>query len=166
MANRPPRLRDFWYTGQLRYFLTICGNSRTPVFTNDIAARYVIAQFLLCAKAHGFEVLAYCAMPDHFHGLVIGLTDSSNLKVLVQAFKRDTGYWWKQQKRGRLWQEGFHDRVLRDEDMNEAVIRYILMNPVRAGIVADARDYPYLGAENYDVPTLLESSFFWAPPWK
>ena len=167
MANRPQRLRDFSYVGQHRYFLTICVKERAPVFTNDSVARFVIAQFLLCANVHGFEVLAYCAMPDHFHALVIGLTDTSDLRALLHAFKRDTSYWWKQQgPNGSLWQEGFHDRVLREHDVNEAVIRYILMNPVRARIVADPRDYPYLGAEKYDVPTLLESSFLWTPPWK
>ena len=56
--------------------------------------------------------------------------------------------------------------MLRERDVNEAVIRYILLNPVRADLVNDPRDYPFLGAEKYDVATLLQSSFFWTPPWK
>jgi hypothetical protein len=40
------------------------------------------------------------------------------------------------------------------------------MNPVRAGIVTDPREYPYIGADKYDVQMLLESAFFWTPPWR
>ena len=168
MANHPPRLQDFSYVGQYRYFLTICVNHGEQIFTNDTVARFVIAQFLQCAGAFGFEVLAYCAMPDHFHALVEGLTETSDLQEFLRIFKQRTSHWWKHQQPGRtgLWQTSFYDRVLRDQDVNEGVIRYILMNPVRAGLVADPREYPYLGAEKYDVQTLLESSFFWEPPWK
>ena len=168
MANHPPRLKDFSYIGQYRYFLTICVNHGAPIFTNDTVARFVVAQFLLCAKTHGFEVLAYCAMPNHFHALVVGLTDTSDLKEFLRAYKQATGHWWKhdQGNRGSLWQTSFHDRILREEDVNEGVIRYMLMNPVRARLVQDPREYTYLGAEKYDVQTLLESSYFWTPPWK
>jgi putative transposase len=168
MANHPPRLEDFSYVGQYRYFLTICVNHGARVFTDDTAARFVITKFLQCAQAQSFEVLAYCAMPDHFHALVVGLTDTSDLKEFVRHYKQTTGHWWKhdQGHRACLWQTSFHDRILRDEDRNDGVIRYILMNPVRARIVEDPRDYEYLGAEKYDVQSLLEASCFWAPPWK
>ena len=106
-------------------------------------------------------------MPDHFHALVVGVSDSSNLLAFLRIYKQVTSYWWKQNGRHRkgLWQTSFYDRVLREEDPNEGVIRYLLMNPVRAGIVEDPRQYPYLGAEKYDVQTLLESACFWSPPW-
>ena len=56
--------------------------------------------------------------------------------------------------------------MLREQDPTEGVVRYILLNPVRAGLVRDAREYPLFGSSKYDVETLLESSFFWEPPWK
>jgi REP element-mobilizing transposase RayT len=106
-------------------------------------------------------------MPDHFHGLVTGLTAASNLRQLVPRWKQVTGYWWRRQGHaGTLWQRGYFDRVLREDDDNESVIRYILMNPVRAGLVVDARDYPFMGASKYDTTTLVESAWFWTPPWK
>ena len=70
-------------------------------------------------------------------------------------------------KRGsRLWQEGFHDRILRDNDPTEGVVRYILENPVRAGLVDDPRAYPLIGSANFDIDMLLESAMLWRPPWK
>ncbi len=106
-------------------------------------------------------------MPDHVHVLMVGLVDTANLPRVVKAWKQKTGLWWKQGGHGTsLWQEGFYDRILREDDVTEGVIRYILLNPVRAGLASDPRDYPYLGAMKYDVQTLLESSCFWTPPWK
>jgi REP element-mobilizing transposase RayT len=167
MSGRPPRLTEFNYRGQWRYFLTICVNQRAPAFDDETFARHVIQQFLRIAVAEKFAVLAYCAMPDHFHALVIGLADDSDLIRFRKGFKQCTDYRWKQAGHLRpLWQRGYHDRILREDDVNDAVIQYILLNPVRANLVSDPREYPFLGAEKYDVATLLESSFLWAPPWK
>ena len=47
--------------------------------------------------------------------------------------------------RGRLWQRGYYERVLRDEDHTRDVIRYILQNPVRAGLAKSPDEYPFLG---------------------
>jgi putative transposase len=45
---------------------------------------------------------------------------------------------------GRLWQDGYHDRIVRhDEDLAQ-YIDYIVQNPIRAGLVQHASDYPYV----------------------
>ena len=44
---------------------------------------------------------------------------------------------------GPLWQGGYYERVLRREEKTETVVRYILDNPVRAGLVDRAEEYPY-----------------------
>jgi putative transposase len=168
MANHPPHLEGFSYTGQHRYFLTICAHRREPVFTASPVACFVIDQLLRSAKAKTFEVLAHGVMPDHLHALVVGLTPASDVKEFVRSYKQHTGHWWKHEhgQSSPLWQASYYERVLRDEDRNEGVIRYILMNPVRAGLVNDPREYPYLGAEKYDVQALLDGYYFWMPPWK
>jgi putative transposase len=167
MSNRPPRLPDFSYVGQYQYLLTICVHLREPVFTCHSAARLVIDLFLQFASEEKFEVLAYCAMPEHVHFYVVGLEDSSDCRRLVNRWKQKTGLWWKQQSHAEaLWQRGFHDRIIREGEPIDGVIRYVILNPVRAGLVADARDYPYSGASGYDINTLLESSSFWSPKWK
>ena len=167
MSNRPPRLPDFSYVGQYQYLLTVCVHLREPVFTSHLAARLVIDLFLQFASEEKFEVLAYCAMPDHVHFYVVGLEDSSDCRRLVNRWKQKTGLWWKQQSHAeRLWQRGFHDRIIREGEPVDGVIRYVILNPVRASLVADAREYPHSGASGYDINTLLESSSFWSPSWK
>lgn len=48
--------------------------------------------------------------------------------------------------RRRLWQPGFHDRVLRAEDDLVAVARYVVANPIRAGLSRSFGGYPFRDA--------------------
>ena len=107
-------------------------------------------------------------MPDHFHALVAGRSEDCLLRPYLNRCKQHTGYEWKhrRQHRTRLWQEGYYDRILRDKDPNEGVVRYILENPVRAGLVDDVREYPLVGAADYSIDELLETAVSWRPPWK
>jgi putative transposase len=45
-------------------------------------------------------------------------------------------------ERGSLWQDGFHDHAIRREEDLRAIARYVVFNPVRAGLVRSLRDYP------------------------
>lgn len=56
---------------------------REPVFTSPEAARFVIDLFVQFASEEQFDVLAYCAMPDHVHFYVVGLDDSSDCRRLM-----------------------------------------------------------------------------------
>ncbi|MNE68641.1 hypothetical protein D3C80_1643130 [compost metagenome] len=47
---------------------------------------------------------------------------------------------------GRLWQKGFHDHALRREEDVKAVARYVVANPLRAGLVEKLADYPFWDA--------------------
>ena len=54
-----------------------------------------------------------------------------------------------------LWQPSFHDRVLRDDESDLHVLRYILWNPVRAGLVERPEDYPFLGSTTHSVSEIV-----------
>ncbi len=45
-----------------------------------------------------------------------------------------------------MWQKGFHDHAIREEEDLRAVARYVVANPVRAGLVQSVRDYPHWDA--------------------
>jgi putative transposase len=94
-------------------------------------------------------------MPDHLHVLVEGLQESSDLEAFAKHFKQLTGFRYKRATGRRLWQEGYYDRVLRkDEDLEDAA-RYVLGNPVRAGLVQHPLDWPHLATERYSLRELL-----------
>ncbi|MBI2189477.1 MAG: transposase [Acidobacteria bacterium] len=98
------------------------------------------------ADEEQFAVLAYCFMPDHVHLVVGGTHETSDLRRFVKVSKQRVAHALNTARRiSPTWQEGFYERVLRSAEATDVVIRYVLDNPVRAGMVAKAEDYPYSG---------------------
>jgi len=82
-------------------------------------------------------------MPDHLHLLVQGLSGQSDLKRCISRFKQMSGYRFKRRYGKQLWQPSYYDHVLRKGEDIATVMKYILLNPVRAGLAEDFREYPY-----------------------
>jgi REP element-mobilizing transposase RayT len=102
----------------------------------------LVAEF---KRAHGSGLvnsLAWVVMPDHFHWLV--QLNNTPLSRVIGAIKARctrsvnsrTG------TSGPLWQSGFHDRAIRDNEDLLPFARYIIANPLRAGLVDRIGDYP------------------------
>ena len=113
-------------------------------------------QFLQTAGLESFEILAYCFMPDHLHTLVGGLTEDADLRRFVRLAKQRAGYAFARERHERLWQESFFDRTLRQEDALGDVIRYLINNPVRAGLVEAPAAYRFWGSQTYTREEILE----------
>ena len=64
---------------------------------------------------------------------------------------------WKRENASTLWQRSYFEHVLRDEEDTIGVAKYILENPVRAGLVERPEAYPYLGSMTVSVEELLYS---------
>jgi len=138
-----PRLRDFDYIGPYAYFLTILTKKRDAHFKEAQIVSHLINILLETAKSEGFDVLAYCFMPDHLHILVMGRDGKSDLKRFMGLFKQKAGYWFKKINNKSLWHISYYDHVLRKEESIESVITYMLENPVRKGLVLDFKEYPF-----------------------
>ena len=90
-------------------------------------------------------------MPDHVHLIVTPLIDEaesavSTLAEIMGAIKGTSSHAINRRlgQRGRVWQEESFDRVLRSSEKLDEKIAYVLANPVRKGLVAEARDYRWL----------------------
>lgn len=88
-------------------------------------------------------------MPDHVHLLLEGRTDGSAIEQSVVRGKQLSGYWFQKQHGHRLWQKSSWDRAIRDDQDALRVIRYIVANPVRAGLVVRPSAYPFAGSGHY-----------------
>jgi putative transposase len=152
-----PRLKTFDYLGLYRYSLTICTVRRHAAFTEDAAVASALVQLRRTADAQSFAVIAYCFMPDHAHVLVEGTADSSDLREFVRIFKQRSAYQWKRAHGSTLWQRDYFEHVLRADEDTTAVARYILANPVRAGLAAAPNEYPFVGSLTMDLADLIES---------
>lgn len=118
------------------------------------------------AASHGFSVYAYCVMPDHVHALVMGLGATSDLLMFIKILKQKTGYQFQRKSHSSLWQKRFYDHILRERDSVERVAAYIWMNPVRAGLCKEAREYPHSGSFVLDWTRESAPVEAWVPPWK
>ena len=139
-----PYCPTFGYVGRHAYFLTFVTFERIVLFTRAEDVELVWAQFVRAAREQQFEVIVCGFMPDHTHLVVDGRTDDSDLKKFVKAAKQYSGFCYASAHDGaRLWQKGFNDRIIRNRDELAGRVRYVLDNPVAAGLVERSEDYPY-----------------------
>jgi REP element-mobilizing transposase RayT len=94
-------------------------------------------------------------MPDHLHLIVQGTRADADLPSFVSSFKQQSGFDHARTNDTRLWQAGYHDRVLRRDESVLTTIAYVLNNPVRARIVQRPEDYPWSGSDQYTIDELL-----------
>ena len=128
--------------GQL-YHVTTVTHDRQPVFHRFEAATSACRAIHAHTREGELEALCWVLMPDHLHLLVRLQADDlsravGHLKARV-AHEVDAAC-------GRappLWARGFHDHALRRDEDTLVTARYILANPLRAGLVGSVRFYPY-----------------------
>jgi putative transposase len=121
----------------------------------------VLLQLQRTSTALGFEVLAYCLMPDHLHLVCEAEDDGCDLQEFVRRFKQTTAFEWKRRTGRRLWQSSYYDHVLRETESTRSVVQYLLENPVRAKLVAHPADYPHCGSFVCTREELIEWAFGW-----
>ena len=156
-TRRPEHLKTFDYCGLHRYFLTFCTFQRHCVFVTPERVGLVRTQILRSATEQQFALIADCFMPDHLHLLVEGLTDASDCRRFISLAKQFSGFHYQKAFGGRLWQRYGFERVLRHDEATVSVARYILENPLRAGLVKSVSDYPFIGSNVYTVAEILEA---------
>jgi REP-associated tyrosine transposase len=153
------RLPGFDYVGPHAYSITCCTFSRRSWFTAAATVEAVRLELIQSSAEDCFAVLAYCFMPDHVHLLLEGTSPTSDLPRLMARWKQKTGYAHRCATGIALWQAGFFDHVLREEEDRDALVRYILANPIRAGLVLDVREYPFWGSGVCSRDELIETLF-------
>lgn len=151
----PKHLPDFPYLGKLSYALEFTTEQRALLLKEDAAIDLVVQQFVRAANETGFALLTYCLMPDHAHLLVAGERDESNCLSFIKLAKQYSAYYYKQSFGQRLWQRYGYERFVRDDMERALTIRYLLLNPVKAGLVDDPREYHGLGSQRYTVHELM-----------
>jgi putative transposase len=146
---RPTRLDSISYVGRERFLITPLTRNRVKAFEDIDFGQNVISELVQRAKKLGFALPAYTLMPDHAHLITEGLTDASDVCKLLYEWKKATGYCWSKKVGGPLWHPGFWDSHLIDEASLDRSIEYVVLNPVRAGLVSDPADYALTGSTVY-----------------
>lgn len=146
---QPKRLPGIFYNELACYFVTAVTLHRVKAFDLFDFGPFVAHALIDIANRFGFEVTAYCVMPDHVHVLVTARSEGADFRKMVAAWKQRTGYQWSLRTGKKLWQHGYWERVLRDEDDPLSVARYIVENPVRAKLVDHPMQYGLSGSTEF-----------------
>ena len=128
------------------YHVTFTTHKRVAL---GFAQRAVIARYLISDDfSRHAEPVAWVVMPDHLH-VLFQLQSYFSLSEVVQRLKSRSAFLVNRlsaNNRGQIWQPGFYDHALRNDESLRHVARYIVRNPVRAGLVKRVGDYPFWDA--------------------
>lgn len=100
------------------------------------------------------RVICYCIMPNHVHLVFELINKNKSITDLMKSIKRYSAKKANEilETKGRFWQVESFDRLVRDERELYNIIKYVLLNPVKAGLVENYTDWQYTYCHpDYDV---------------
>jgi len=113
------------------------------IVRDDDDRRSFLAHVAMCTERHDWTVHALCLMTTHYH-LVLHSTRADMSRGMQrlngrygQAFNERNGRF------GHLFADRFTSRVIEDEHYLEEACRYVVENPVRAGLCSSPEDWPW-----------------------
>jgi putative transposase len=120
------------------------GNNRQAVFFEDADRRFFLSALGDALAAHDCALHAYVLMTNHIHLLITPGRETSIGGLMQSLGRRYVGHVNRLYRRtGTLWEGRFKCAIVDAEDYVMACYRYIEANPVRARMVADAKDYAW-----------------------
>jgi putative transposase len=141
IKRRPQRL-DIIFSRNPVYFVTFCTRNRQAIPDLQQAQAALEAYARRGIDDFGSALGRYVIMPNHIHLFVCGDVEFE-LSKWVAGLKRAISKALR--LRGEFWQPTFFDHILRTEESYSEKWQYVCANPVRAGLVKEAEDWPYQG---------------------
>jgi REP element-mobilizing transposase RayT len=125
------------------YHLGTRGVDRCTVYVDDDDRRAFLALLASVVEDYGWHMLTLCLMNNHYH-LVVE-TEQWLLSLGMQRLNGRYAEHFNHRSRrtGHLWGDRFWTRFVETEEDLVEVCEYVIHNPVRAGLVAHARDWPW-----------------------
>ena len=154
------RYRRAWIAGGT-FFFTVVTEQRQPVFASPETVDILRQAFRTVRSSRPFEVAAMVVLPDHVHAVWTLPPDDADFAIRWRLIKT----WFTKhcdpslrpppgRRRGArgeqaVWQHRYWEHALRDEADWRRHVDYIHFNPVKHGLAASARDWPYSSFNRY-----------------
>ena len=137
------RLPRYVLPGQPQHIIQR-GNNRQVIFASDADFQFFRDAMVSASDQHGLAIHAYVWMGNHIHLLATPAHEQSISRVFQSVGRKYVQYFNATYKRtGTLWEGRYRATVVDSEHYLLTVMRYIELNPVRAGLAAHPRDYPW-----------------------
>ena len=119
------------------------GNGRMAIFLDDRDYRESIYLLGEIVEQFGLQCWNYCMMPNHYH--VTLQPTRANFSEAIKQLNSQYASWWNRRhsRVGHTFQGRFKDQIVGEESYLLTLSRYVVMNPVRAGLVARPEDWPW-----------------------
>ena len=125
------------------FHLTMRGVGGCDIYLDDDDRHRFLRLLRLATRISDWRLLAYCLMRNHFHLVVDGELERISRGMHALAFRHAQAFNRRHQRRGHLFQDRFHTRVIGSEEHLGQACAYVLGNAERVGI----RDWPWRGGE-------------------
>ena len=132
------------------FFVTSRTHLFRRVFQVERNAELFIEMLQHYRREGHYRLHAFVAMPDHIHLIV---TPTETLERTMSLIKG--GFSYRLASKGPVWQRGYTDHRLLDRGDYQVRLGYLIENPVKAGLVASAEEYPYSSAYRRPIGTDL-----------
>ena len=150
------------------HHVTQRGNARQVLLANDPDRVAYLELLRRYSEFHRLCLLGYCLMSNHVHLIVVPRTAAALSQTLKQTHERYASYWnARQSSSGHVWQGRFYSCPL-DDSRLWAGLRYVELNPVRAGMVSAAEEWPWSSATAHchpDVANEMLEMERWQTRW-
>jgi putative transposase len=145
-------------SNEFAYFRSTQTADRKPFFRHERWARLLLST-MNHYDGNGYTLHAYVVMPDHLHLLI---TPFETIEKSVQLIRGEFSFRAKRELgwTGEIWQPGFTDQRIRDEEDWLRHLEYIRMNPMEARLVEDTVLYQFMGFPDKDFPQGLKPAEF------
>lgn len=143
-----PRKKRFFIPG-VPVHIVQRGNNRNPIFFEPEDYRYYLDRLDIAAKRYGCQIHAYVLMTNHVH-LLASPGDKDSISQMMQHIGRHYVPYinLKYDRSGTLWEGRFRSHLVQDETYLLNCMRYIELNPVRAGLAKTVHDYRWSSHHN------------------
>src|SRR5438105_1087717 len=123
------------------YHVTSRGNRQQEIYADAADRNYFFQLLRRNVERYGWLVHAYCLMTNHYHVLLE--TPQPNISTAMQRLNSMYAGWfnWRHRFSGHLFQGRFHSAMVEADSHFVEVCRYVVLNPVRAGICDDPAEY-------------------------
>ncbi len=146
MSEKPflRRLDTVWVERPI-YFITTCTDKRRKILAAAEVHEILVEVWREAQMRYRWSVGRYVVMPDHVHFFCASEADGTSLSMFVGKWKEWTAKYGARRLglASRLWLTRFFDHVLRTAESYSAKWEYVRENPVRAGLVQHADDWPW-----------------------
>lgn len=117
-------------------------------FLRDPRVAQIVQDALQYYNGKSYTLLEWCIMPNHVH-LLLKLADDYTLSRAIQSLKSYTAHEANKllDRQGPFWSREYFDRYIRGNHHYKMVVGYIANNPVKAGLVNKAEEWPWRGSQ-------------------